>query len=82
MMDIDIQDKFKTQNIFSQNMTDMSQSQDGLEIINTGGITPMQLTQLIFVVGHVALNMIIYSEKMEQKIKKKFLGGNKKKNSK
>ena len=79
MMDIDIQDKFKTQNIFSQNMTDMSQSQDGLEIINTGGITPMQLTQLIFVVGHVALNMIIYSEKMEQKIKKKFLGGNKKK---
>ena len=30
-----------------------------------------QLSQLIFVVGHVALNMLIYAEKIEAIIKKK-----------
>ncbi len=31
----------------------------------------IQLGQLIFLVGHVALNMLIYAEKIEASIKKK-----------
>ena len=35
-------------------------------------MTPLKLAQLIFVVGHIALNMIIYGENLEATIKKKF----------
>ena len=35
-------------------------------------MTPLKLAQLIFVVGHIALNMIIYGENLETTIKKKF----------
>ena len=35
-------------------------------------MTPLKLAQLIFVVGHITLNMIIYGENLEATIKKKF----------
>ena len=72
-------DKFKTQNIFPQAPSDLSSSINGdltpnkakdKDSINQ--MTPLKLAQLIFVVGHIALNMIIYGENLEATIKKKF----------
>ena len=71
-------DKFKTQNIYPQAPSDLSSSINGESTpykvkdnsINT--MTPLKLAQLIFVVGHIALNMIIYGENLEATIKKKF----------
>ena len=71
-------DKFKTQNIYPQAPSDLSSSVNGdytpnknkENIINM--MTPLKLAQLIFVVGHIALNMIIYGENLEATIKKKF----------
>ena len=72
-------DKFKTQNIFPQAPSDLSSSINGdltpnkvkdKDSINM--MTPLKLAQLIFVVGHIALNMIIYGENLEATIKKKF----------
>ena len=72
-------DKFKTQNIFPQAPSDLSSSINGdytpnkvkdKDSINM--VTPLKLAQLIFVVGHIALNMIIYGENLEATIKKKY----------
>ena len=71
-------DKFKTQNIFPQAPSDLSSSVNGDYTANKpkdntiNMMTPLKLAQLIFVVGHIALNMIIYGENLEATIKKKF----------
>ena len=72
-------DKFKTQNIFPQAPSDLSSSINGdltpnkvKDKDNINMMTPLKLAQLIFVVGHIALNMIIYGENLEATIKKKF----------
>ena len=71
-------DKFKTQNIFPQAPSDLSSSVNGDVTPNKpkdntiNMMTPLKLAQLIFVVGHIALNMIIYGENLEATIKKKF----------
>ena len=73
--------KFMTQNLLSQAPIDLnSQLQINTNSIQTPinntnhNISPMKLAQLIFVIGHVALNMVIYGEKLEVTIKKKFTG--------
>ena len=72
--------KFMTQNLLSQAPIDLnSQTQINTnslqtQINNNHNISPMKLAQLIFVIGHVALNMVIYGEKLEVTIKKKFTG--------
>jgi len=88
-------DKFKTQNIYPQAPSDLSSSVNGEYTPNKVSLsfntmTPLKLAQLIFVVGHIALNMIIYGENLEATIKKKFnqkekiksSSSNKKKNNK
>ena len=88
-------DKFKTQNIYPQAPSDLSSSINGEYTPNKVSLsfntmTPLKLAQLIFVVGHIALNMIIYGENLEATIKKKFnqkeksksTSSNKKKNNK
>ena len=88
-------DKFKTQNIYPQAPSDLSSSINGEYTPNKVNLsfntmTPLKLAQLIFVVGHIALNMIIYGENLEATIKKKFnqkeksksTSSNKKKNNK
>ena len=70
-------DKFKTQNIYPQAPSDLSSSVNGEYTPNKVSLsfntmTPLKLAQLIFVVGHIALNMIIYGENLEATIKKKF----------
>ena len=79
-------DKFKTQNIFPQAPSSLSSSvNDDLKAKDNNfmlnAITPMKLAQLIFVVGHIALNMIIYGENLEASIKKKFSGKDSKSNT-
>ena len=70
--------KFMTQNLLSQAPIDLnSQTQINTnslqtQINNNHNISPMKLAQLIFVIGDVALNMVIYGEKLEVTIKKKF----------
>jgi hypothetical protein len=68
-------DKFKTQNIYPQAPSDLSSSINGEYTPNKVSLsfntmTPLKLAQLIFVVGHIALNMIIYGENLEATIKK------------
>ena len=71
-------DKFRTQNIYPQAPSDLSSSINGDSTPNKSKdnkinmMTPLKLAQLIFVVGHIALNMIIYGENLEATIKKKF----------
>ena len=74
-------DKFKTHNIYPQAPSDLSSSMNGDDNdpekakdnnCNMNTMTPLKLAQLIFVVGHIALNMIIYEENLEARIKKKF----------
>ena len=68
-------DKFKTQNIYPQAPSDLSSSINGdytpnkIRDNNINMMTPLKLAQLIFVVGHIALNMIIYGENLEATIK-------------
>ena len=66
--------KFLTQNLLSQAPIDIN-SQIPLSnqntVSNNNNISPIKLAQLIFVIGHVALNMVIYGEKLEVTIKKK-----------
>ena len=78
-------DKFKTQNIYPQAPSDLSSSINGDYTSNKAKdnlnmMTPLKLAQLIFVVGHIALNMIIYGENLENKIKKKYSQKEKDKN--
>ena len=71
-------DKFRTQNIYPQAPSELSSSLNGdytpnkSKDSNINMMTPLKLAQLIFVVGHIALNMIIYGENLEATIKKKF----------
>ena len=71
-------DKFRTQNIYPQAPSELSSSINGdftpnkSKDNNISMMTPLKLAQLIFVVGHIALNMIIYGENLEATIKKKF----------
>ncbi len=78
--DEDTKAKFLTQNILSQSQTHMdlekeSGFQNNVDENGNCGInetlTPLKLAQLIFVIGQVALNMVIYSEKLEANLKKK-----------
>ena len=83
--DEDTQHKFMTQNILSQTPMEIeagtaipqeTQMNPGAtENVNGANIneqiSPLKLAQLIFVIGHVALNMVIYSEKLETNLKKK-----------
>ena len=69
--------KFLTQNLLSQVPIDInsqipfSNHTNTVSNNNNPNISPMKLAQLIFVIGHVALNMVIYGEKLEVTIKKK-----------
>ena len=79
-------DKFKTQNIYPQAPSELSSSINGEYTPNKvsssfNTMTPLKLAQLIFVVGHIALNMIIYGENLEATIKKKFNQKEKNKNT-
>jgi len=70
-------DKFKTHNIYPHAPSDLSSSVNGdvpekNKDNSLGSMTPLRLAQLIFVVGHIALNMIIYGENLEATVKKKF----------
>ena len=80
-------DKFRTQNIYPQAPSELSSSVNGdytpnkSQDKNISKMTPLKLAQLIFVVGHIALNMIIYGENLEATIKKKFNQKDKKKST-
>jgi condensin complex subunit 1 len=76
---IEADDHFMTQNIESAPKF----NNEGMDVEGQGAhnaepssdqeneLNPTKLSQLIFVVGHVALNMVVYAEKLESNLKKK-----------
>lgn len=68
----DTEHHFMTQNI--EGAPKMSQNnlmEVDVEHSEEEELTNIKLSQLIFVVGHVALNMVVYAEKLEANLKKK-----------
>ena len=64
------EDHFMTQNIESApKFTQMEIEKEDKE--SESELTSLKLSHLIFVVGHVALNMVVYAEKLENNLKKK-----------
>ncbi len=66
-------DHFMTQNIESApKFTQMEVDKEDKEKDSyENELTTLKLSHLIFVVGHVALNMVVYAEKLESNLKKK-----------
>lgn len=76
---VEADDQFMTQNIesapkFNNDVMDLDGQGGGnnqMASDQENELNPIKLSQLIFVVGHVALNMVVYAEKLESNLKKK-----------